>query len=54
MDLFGIPAAQWLPLAFAVLMGVSILAYVILDGYDLGVGLLMAGASRASSTLEKK
>jgi cytochrome d ubiquinol oxidase subunit II len=47
MDLFGIPAAQWLPLAFAVLMGVSILAYVILDGYDLGVGLLMAGASRA-------
>lgn len=47
MELFGLPGQQWLPLAFAVLMGVSILAYVILDGYDLGVGLLMAGATRA-------
>ncbi|MEZ5647771.1 MAG: cytochrome d ubiquinol oxidase subunit II [Alphaproteobacteria bacterium] len=33
---------QWLPLIFVVLMGVSILAYVILDGYDLGVGMLMS------------
>ncbi|QCK86451.1 cytochrome d ubiquinol oxidase subunit II [Phreatobacter aquaticus] len=33
--------AFWLPVAFAVLMGVSILAYVILDGYDLGVGILL-------------
>jgi cytochrome d ubiquinol oxidase subunit II len=47
MDLFGVPAAEWLPIAFAVVMGVSILAYVILDGYDLGVGMLMAGATRA-------
>ncbi|MEM6665214.1 MAG: cytochrome d ubiquinol oxidase subunit II [Pseudomonadota bacterium] len=31
---------QWLPLAFAGLMGVSILIYVILDGFDLGVGVL--------------
>lgn len=46
MDLFGMPPAQWLPIAFVVLMGVSILAYVILDGYDLGVGILMADASR--------
>ncbi|HEY6918425.1 MAG TPA: cytochrome d ubiquinol oxidase subunit II [Tabrizicola sp.] len=29
-----------LPLIFAVLMGVSILLYVVLDGFDLGVGLL--------------
>lgn len=29
-----------LPLIFAALMGVSILLYVILDGFDLGVGLL--------------
>ncbi len=36
-----------LPLIFAGLMAVSILAYVILDGYDLGVGLLMAGGDRA-------
>ncbi len=38
---------QWLPLAFAALMGVSILAYVILDGYDLGVGMLMSRATDA-------
>ncbi len=36
---------QWLPLVFAVLMGLSILAYVILDGYDLGVGMLMSRAT---------
>lgn len=40
MELFGDPAI-WLPWAFAALMGVSILIYVILDGFDLGVGLLM-------------
>ena len=33
-----------LPLVFAVLMGVAILAYVVLDGYDLGVGMLMLAA----------
>ena len=30
----------WLPVAFMALMGCSVLAYVILDGFDLGVGLL--------------
>ncbi len=35
-----------LPIVFAALMGVSILAYVILDGYDLGIGMLMARADR--------
>ena len=35
---------HWLPVAFAALMGVSILAYVVLDGYDLGVGILMGVA----------
>jgi cytochrome d ubiquinol oxidase subunit II len=34
-----------LPLAFAVLMGAAILAYVVLDGYDLGVGMLMPAAT---------
>jgi len=38
---------QWLPLVFMALMGISILAYVILDGYDLGVGMLMSRASDA-------
>jgi cytochrome bd ubiquinol oxidase subunit II len=37
---------QTLPLIFAALMGIAILAYVILDGYDLGVGMLMALADR--------
>ncbi len=32
----------WLPLIFGALMGLSILLYVILDGYDLGVGILTA------------
>src|SRR3970040_2378066 len=36
-----------LPLVFALLMGAAILAYVVLDGYDLGVGMLMPGASAA-------
>ena len=34
-------AAGWLPLAFMIIMGLAILAYVILDGFDLGVGLLL-------------
>lgn len=34
-----------LPLIFAILMGASILAYVVLDGYDLGVGMLMPAAT---------
>ena len=31
---------DWLPYAFAALMGLSILVYVVLDGFDLGVGVL--------------
>lgn len=31
---------SWLPVAFAGLLGLSILLYVVLDGYDLGVGIL--------------
>lgn len=34
----------WLPLAFLGMMGLSILIYAIMDGYDLGVGMLMIGA----------
>jgi len=32
----------WLPLIFAGLLGLAILIYVVLDGFDLGVGILMA------------
>jgi len=38
---------QNLPIIFAGLMAVSILAYVILDGYDLGIGMLMARCDRS-------
>jgi cytochrome d ubiquinol oxidase subunit II len=33
-----------LPVIFAVLMGVAVLIYVVLDGYDLGVGMLLPAA----------
>ena len=34
----------WLPIVFALVMALSMLAYVILDGYDLGVGVLLDSA----------
>ena len=40
-----------LPLSFAALMGVAILAYVVLDGYDLGVGMLMPAADEREQNL---
>lgn len=33
--------AEFLPLVFMAVMGLALLAYVVLDGYDLGVGLLL-------------
>jgi cytochrome bd ubiquinol oxidase subunit II len=36
-----------LPIIFMALMGVAMLVYVVLDGYDLGVGLLMHRATDA-------
>ncbi len=38
---------QALPVIFMILMGIAMLAYVILDGYDLGVGALMGYATPA-------
>jgi cytochrome d ubiquinol oxidase subunit II len=38
-------AAGWMPVVFLAVMGLAMLAYVILDGYDLGVGVLMRRAS---------
>ncbi len=37
--------ALWLPFTFAALMGLSILIYVCLDGFDLGVGVLFPFAT---------
>ena len=34
----------WLPVVFLLLMGVAMLLYVVLDGYDLGVGILLRRA----------
>lgn len=36
--------ADWLPVIFMAVMGLAMLAYVVLDGYDLGVGILMSRA----------
>lgn len=35
----------WLPLFFAGAMGLALLIYVILDGYDLGIGILLPFAN---------
>jgi cytochrome bd ubiquinol oxidase subunit II len=40
-----------LPLIFAGLMGLAILLYVILDGYDLGVGMLLPAADDPQQNL---
>jgi len=37
----------WLPLIFVGLMALAMLIYVVLDGYDLGVGILLRGADDA-------
>lgn len=39
--------AEFLPFFFMAVMGLALLAYVVLDGYDLGVGLLLPRASDA-------
>jgi len=43
MEMFA--DGKWLAVVFLGLMGISMLAYVILDGYDLGVGILLHRAS---------
>lgn len=40
-----------LPLVFMAVMGLSLLAYVVLDGYDLGVGLLLPFAEETEKDL---
>ncbi len=41
----------WLPFTFMALMGVAMLAYVVLDGYDLGVGILLRRAAEDEKDL---
>jgi cytochrome d ubiquinol oxidase subunit II len=40
-ELGGLSFNQWLPVIFMAVMGLAMLAYVVLDGYDLGVGMLL-------------
>ena len=40
-----------LPVIFMAIMGLAMLAYVVLDGYDLGVGLLMPRADDAQKDM---
>lgn len=42
MDIFA--NGDWLPLSFAALLALAVLVYAVLDGYDLGVGILMQQA----------
>ncbi len=42
---------QSLPVIFMGLMGLSMLVYVVLDGYDLGVGMLMPRATLAEKDI---
>lgn len=37
--------ADWIPFAFAFLIGLAMLLYAILDGYDIGVGILSNAVS---------
>lgn len=43
----GFEWGLWLPYIFAALMGMAILIYVILDGFDLGIGILLPLADDA-------
>lgn len=45
MELVG--EAYWLPVIFIGLMGLAFLVYAMLDGYDLGVGILLPGDNEA-------
>jgi cytochrome bd ubiquinol oxidase subunit II len=42
---------DWLPVIFMGVMGLAMLAYVVLDGYDLGVGVLLHRAKPAEKDL---
>jgi cytochrome d ubiquinol oxidase subunit II len=51
MNLIG--EAFWLPVIFVGLMGLAFLIYAMLDGYDLGVGILLPNNSDAQSEAER-
>jgi len=42
---------EFFPLFFMFVMGAAVLAYVVLDGYDLGVGMLMPAATEDEQSI---
>jgi cytochrome bd ubiquinol oxidase subunit II len=46
-----IPPIPLLAMVFAALLGVAVLMYVLLDGYDLGVGMLLPAADEREQNL---
>ena len=40
----------WLPPTFIILVGIAVFVYAILDGYDLGVGILLPVSEESKST----
>jgi cytochrome d ubiquinol oxidase subunit II len=48
---FGMSFDEFLPVIFMALMGLAMLIYVISDGYDLGVGMLLPRADDAEKDL---
>ncbi len=34
------PIALWLPIVWAAIIGIAVALYVVLDGFDLGLGIL--------------
>lgn len=43
--------AYWLPIIYVGIMGLALLIYVVLDGYDLGVGMLLPLADEAEKDM---
>ena len=43
----------WLPVIFLLLISIAVLAYVILDGYDLGVGVLLRHANDKQQDMKR-
>ena len=41
MNLASMTFNEWLPVIFIGLMGLAVIVYAVLDGYDLGVGILL-------------
>jgi len=44
-------SGDWLPIIFVAVMGLAMLLYAVLDGYDLGVGILLRQADETQKEL---